>query len=73
MQYRVSKGGSAMVEAEKAIERLLEGNKLYVNDTVSTLDISSAIRVKSAKEGQKPFAIVIACSDSRVIPEAVSM
>lgn len=60
-----------MVEAEKAIEKMLEGNKLYVNDTVSTLDISSAIRVKSAKEGQKPFAIVIACSDSRVIPEAI--
>ncbi|MCR5732509.1 MAG: hypothetical protein K6G51_06200 [Sphaerochaetaceae bacterium] len=60
-----------MIDAEKAIEKLLEGNKLYVKDAVSTSDVSSEIRVKTTKEGQSPFAIVIACSDSRVIPEAI--
>lgn len=30
---------------------------------------TAAVRLKTAREGQQPYAIVVACSDSRVIPE----
>ncbi len=32
---------------------------------------SAELRLKTAKEGQHPYAIVICCSDSRVIPEQI--
>ncbi|MDO4647808.1 MAG: carbonic anhydrase [Eubacteriales bacterium] len=51
--------------------RLIEGNKLYRETGVKAGDVSSEIRVKTAKEGQNPYAIVITCSDSRVIPETI--
>ena len=34
-------------------------------------DAQSELRRKTALEGQTPYAIVIACSDSRVIPEQI--
>lgn len=46
-----------------AREKLIEGNRRYC---AAGYD---ARREQTAKEGQHPFAIVICCSDSRVIPE----
>jgi carbonic anhydrase len=46
-------------------KRLKEGNKAYLNTA------SPALRMKTAEEGQHPYAIVICCSDSRVIPERI--
>ena len=47
------------------IERLTEGNRRYRESA------DALLREKSALEGQKPWAIVICCSDSRVIPEEI--
>ena len=58
-------------ENEKVLKRLMEGNKLYYSSSSNPGDISQEIRRKTAMEGQHPYAIVITCSDSRVIPEAV--
>ena len=58
-------------ENEKVFERLKQGNELYVTKEHSTGDISQEIRKKTAADGQHPYAIVITCSDSRVIPEAI--
>lgn len=46
-----------------AREKLIEGNRRYC---AAGYD---ARREQTAKEGQHPYAIVICCSDSRVIPE----
>lgn len=60
-----------MITAEEAIARLKEGNDQYIlTDTFKT-DISSAILEHFAKNGQEPYAIIISCSDSRVIPERI--
>lgn len=48
-----------------AREKLIEGNRRYC---AAGYD---ARREQTAKEGQHPFAIVICCSDSRVIPEKI--
>ena len=52
-------------------QRLLEGNQRYLNNKICNGDISLARREDTANNGQHPFAVIIACSDSRVIPEAI--
>jgi Carbonic anhydrase len=58
-------------ENEKVFERLKEGNRIYVENNQNTGDVSLELRQRTAKEGQHPYAIVITCSDSRVIPDAI--
>lgn len=58
-------------ENEKVLERLKEGNDIYVRDGWNHGDVSLNIRQQTAREGQHPYAIVITCSDSRVIPDAI--
>ena len=53
------------------VERMIEGNSRYLTSIHSTGDISPAMRLKTASEGQSPYAIVICCSDSRVLPESI--
>ncbi len=59
------------IPAAKALEKLKDGNKRYLNASANPGDVSPAIRKKTCDEGQFPYAIVITCSDSRVIPESV--
>ena len=60
-----------VISAEEAIRRLKEGNAQYVSTDTFKADISSALLEHFAKNGQKPYAIVVSCSDSRVIPERI--
>ena len=52
------------------IDRLRAGNRRYLYGATAG-DVSAAVRMETAEHGQHPSAIVIACSDSRVIPEAI--
>ncbi|SNU09531.1 carbonic anhydrase [Lachnospiraceae bacterium] len=58
-------------ENEKVLERLIQGNEIYVKNNQNAGDVSLEARQRTAKEGQHPYAIVITCSDSRVIPDAI--
>ena len=60
-----------MIKNQTLIDRLAEGNRQYVTAVRSGGDVSPALRRKTAAEGQQPYAIVVACSDSRVIPESI--
>ena len=60
-----------MITAEQAKERLIEGNQRYIDSQYNPGDISAKIRLKTWKEGQYPYAIILCCSDSREIPEAI--
>lgn len=57
--------------AEEALEKLKEGNARYLDVTSNPGDVSVQLRKKTCDEGQSPYAIVITCSDSRVIPESI--
>ena len=57
--------------ALNALERLKEGNKIYINSDNGVGDISQEKRLYTCKNGQKPYAVIVSCSDSRVIPEAI--
>lgn len=59
------------VTAFDALERLKEGNKIYINSTKYAGDISPEKRLLTSQNGQHPFAVIISCSDSRVIPESI--
>lgn len=53
------------------IERLKAGNSLYLNSKTGSGDVSPARRLATSKEGQKPYAVIVSCADSRVIPEYI--
>lgn len=54
---------------DEALEFLLEGNKKFIEGTPEIKNYCFDSMLKSLEEGQKPYAIVLTCSDSRVCPE----
>jgi carbonic anhydrase len=59
----------AMTEkGNEALQKLMNGNKRFVSGTLAQKDVSAKKREELTK-GQKPFATVLTCSDSRVSPE----
>lgn len=59
------------VSAAEALARLKAGNAVYINSRTCGGDVSPEIRMLTSEKGQKPYAVIVGCSDSRVIPEAV--
>ncbi len=57
--------------AKDALERLKKGNLIYLDSKTACGDVSPEIRRLTSENGQKPYAVVVACSDSRVIPESI--
>ena len=57
--------------ADTALEKLKEGNKKFVEGTHASMEISRLLRRHFKENGQHPYAIIISCSDSRVVPEAI--
>ena len=60
-----------MMTAQEALTRLMDGNRRYLGADRGSGDISPARRAETCREGQRPYAIIISCSDSRVIPESI--
>ena len=56
--------------AEQALKLLKDGNSRFASDKFATKNVGAPRRAVLAK-GQKPFAIVLACADSRVTPEII--
>ena len=57
-----------MLEADKALERLREGNRRFITGTPKR---DARPRFWRDEDEQEPFAIVLGCSDSRVPAEIV--
>ena len=58
------------VPPDEALARLKAGNERFASSKVSSSKPVAARRAETAKE-QHPFAIVVACADSRSAPEIV--
>lgn len=63
----------AHVPADEALRRLREGNRIYVEALDHERDLSPARIQELFEKGQRPFACVITCADSRVVPEHIFM
>lgn len=63
--------GHASLSAEEALKKLQQGNEKYINASSNPGDVSPSVRKDTSENGQHPYAIVITCADSRVIPEAI--
>lgn len=59
------------VSASQALRKLKEGNSRYINAKTSSGDISIEKRSYTSEHGQQPYAVIVTCSDSRVIPESI--
>ena len=57
------------ITPSKAIEKLVEGNKRYVNQSMLTRNYKKQIEITSS--GQAPFAVVLGCIDSRAPIELI--
>jgi carbonic anhydrase len=54
------------LSSKQAIDRLKEGNRRFTSGVRAVEPLLSHLRMKElAEKGQKPFAIVLTCSDSR--------
>ncbi len=60
---------AAAITADEALHQLKEGNERFANDLQNRPNQDQARRHATAVEGQEPFATILACSDSRVVPE----
>lgn len=59
------------ISAEEALQKLKKGNETYLTAKANPGDVSPEIRKDTCDNGQHPYAIVVTCSDSRVIPESI--
>jgi carbonic anhydrase len=64
-------GSGPGISPDEAIKKLADGNSRYAAGTCLHSGINQARRTETAQKGQKPFATILSCSDSRVPPEYV--
>lgn len=57
--------------AREALEKLKKGNERYLDADFGLGDVSPKARLDTCQNGQRPYAMIITCSDSRVIPESI--
>ncbi len=58
-------------QKENTIEKLIKGNSTFLRGTRNSGKTSRKIRRLTAVHGQAPYAVVVTCSDSRVVPEHI--
>jgi len=67
----LASGGGAGVTADEALQKLMDGNKRYVESKLNACGETTAAAREKLATGQKPYAIILSCSDSRVPPEII--
>lgn len=64
-------GGGVGVSADEALQKLMDGNERYVKQQMTASKLCDSATRQSLAKGQKPYAVILTCSDSRVPPEIV--
>jgi len=58
------------VSADEALKILMQGNERFVKGELKHPHMDD-VRRNMLKDGQAPFAIIVACADSRVLPDII--
>lgn len=58
------------MELTETIQRLKDGNNRFVADKLES-KLQNAPRRQALTNGQSPYAVVLGCADSRVVPELI--
>ncbi len=58
------------LDVKKALKKLLDGNRRYVR-MKATHPHQTKTHLKKLEKSQRPFAVIVGCSDSRVAPEII--
>lgn len=61
--------GASSVSPEEALQKLMDGNKRYIENQMTGTKLCDLSTRTSLAKSQKPYAIILTCSDSRVPPE----
>ena len=64
-------GSGPAVSPDEALQKLLDGNRHYVENKLTNAALSGSETRTSLARSQKPYAIILSCSDSRVPPEII--
>lgn len=56
---------------DEALQKLMDGNKHFTDNKLSNATMSDTATRASLANSQKPYAIILSCSDSRVPPEII--
>lgn len=63
--------GEAALSPDQALQKLMEGNRSYVENHLTAAQRSGQATRDSLAKSQKPYAVILSCSDSRVPPEVI--
>lgn len=63
--------GRPGMTADEALKMMMDGNKRYVENQMQAQKHSDPAMRQALARSQKPYAIVLSCSDSRVPPEII--
>jgi carbonic anhydrase len=64
-------GSGTSLSPDEALQKLVDGNNHYVENKLTIAAMSDSATRTSLANSQKPYAIILSCSDSRVPPEII--
>ena len=64
-------GSGPAVSPDEALQKLMEGNRHYLDNKLTNAAQSNTAARTGLAKSQKPYAIILTCSDSRVPPEII--
>lgn len=67
----LASAGTAGITGDEALQKLMDGNKRYMESKLGACAAATPQAREKLAESQRPYAIILACSDSRVPPELI--
>lgn len=67
--FAFASGKGCGLSPDEALQKLMDGNNHYAAQQMTNQQFCTAATRESLAKGQKPYAIILSCSDSRVPPE----